>query len=100
MIIISCIPLPHAQLLPCDFKESSSSPEGDAQLCQADIYGAVMAPRMFLLYSPFEFPDFQDHRKQKPGGIFKGDALFPKTQMIRFALLSFNFELLVLTLLI
>ena len=81
----------------CDFKESSSSPGGDAQLCWGDIYGAVTAPRMFLLRSPLEPPGFQDYRKQKTWGIFKGECAFSRntndqlcTVIIQFWTLGIN----------
>lgn len=66
--------------------------QGEMQ-CSGDIYGAVMAPRMFLLYSPFERPGFQDHRKGQTRDVLKWDVLFPVTQMTAFTLLSFSFEL-------
>lgn len=79
---VSCTPLPRAQLLPCDFKRSISSPEGQPLLCRGDIYGAVMASRMFLFYSLFERPDTQGHRKQKVRGLWKASPFYPVTRMI------------------
>ena len=67
---VSCLTLPRAPLLAaCDFKASASSPEGDALLCWEDVYGAVIAPGMFLLGSPFESPP--EPQKQKTGTFRK-----------------------------
>lgn len=74
---VSCLTLPRAQLLSaCDFKASASSPEGDAWLCWEDVYGAVTAPRMFLLWRS---PDFQSRRNRKLGHFESSLALSQQT---------------------
>ena len=95
-MIISCIPLPPAQPLPVTSKKAPEV-QGEMHSSAEEIFMGLLRHLGCSCYahrSNLQVSRTTENKRLE--AFLKGSVLFPVTQMIIFALLSFSFELLAL----